>query len=200
MNKKILDDRIVEYTGLLKNPDKIINDIYDVCKKYSLKFAESTINNYQIDKDKVSSTAFWLHASPKDIEISTTFPNEKFEINSYIDKEVSEAVFDYIDNYDVKIKQKERWGMVRYEKDQFITWHQDGPDPKDNPNGRKLSFVLYLNDNYENGGIQFRDYIGGEEYKPTAGSLLIFPSYPQYSHRVIPVSSGTKYVNISFAI
>jgi predicted 2-oxoglutarate/Fe(II)-dependent dioxygenase YbiX len=56
----------------------------------------------------------------------------------------------------------------------------------------------YFNDNYIGGEVEFKDHIG-KPYKPNAGDLLIFPSSPDYIHRVLPIESGIKYNAISFA-
>jgi len=54
-----------------------------------------------------------------------------------------------------------------------------------------LSVLGYLNDDYEGGELSFGGW--NYTYKPVAGDLVIFPSNYMYTHRAMPVTSGTKY-------
>ena len=54
-----------------------------------------------------------------------------------------------------------------------------------------ISAVLYLNDDYTGGALNFEFF--GLTVKPDAGDLIIFPSSYIYSHASVPVESGTKY-------
>lgn len=56
---------------------------------------------------------------------------------------------------------------------------------------RRLSAVVYLNDDCEGGEIAFSRH--ELTLKPPAGSVLIFPSDFTYPHASLPVKSGTKY-------
>lgn len=66
--------------------------------------------------------------------------------------------------------------------------HKDcGYDPKEN------SFVFYLNDDYEGGEINFPHL--DINFKPEAGSILMFPSMQdKYTHQMHPMLSGFKYM------
>jgi hypothetical protein len=59
-----------------------------------------------------------------------------------------------------------------------------------------ISIVFYLNDNYEGGEIEFINQ--GIKIKPEAGSIVIFPSYPPYTHDPLPTISGDKYMSPAF--
>lgn len=196
MKKEILDDKIVAYTDFIDNPMSLVDDINVLRAKYNLPFVPSTINNYEIDHEKISSSAFWLHEHPTDYAVGSDFTKDKQALNAKIDRAIFEPSIDYVKTYSPGISSRERWGLIRYDGEQFITWHTDGNDS----NKRKVSFVFYINDDYEGGEIEFKDFAGQKPYKPKAGTLLMFPSYPEYLHRVVPVVSGTKYVFISFAV
>lgn len=195
MKKEILDNRIVAYTDFLEDPMSLVNDVENLQKKYNLDYVASTINNYEEDRHKVTSTAFWLHTHPNDYTVGPEFVQDKQLLNAKIDKIIFEPFMDYIKSFSPGISKRERWGLVRYEDTEFLTWHTDG----DAKNKRKVSFVFYINDDYEGGEVEFKNFIGSP-YKPKKGTLLMFPSFPEYLHRVVPVSSGTKYTFISFAI
>lgn len=52
-----------------------------------------------------------------------------------------------------------------------------------------MTFVFYLNDDYEGGEISFPEL--GRHFKPKAGSVIMFP--PHFLHEAFPVK-GTKYI------
>jgi len=54
-----------------------------------------------------------------------------------------------------------------------------------------LSAVLYINDDYEGGELAFPEH--NITIKPEAGSLIFFPSTPDYIHQSKVVTSGKKY-------
>jgi predicted 2-oxoglutarate/Fe(II)-dependent dioxygenase YbiX len=56
---------------------------------------------------------------------------------------------------------------------------------------RDISVLFYLNDDYEGGELEFTRL--GLTIKPKKGMMLAFPSYFEFSHRVHPVLSGTRY-------
>lgn len=56
---------------------------------------------------------------------------------------------------------------------------------------RILSSVMYLNDNYEGGDIEFIN--SGVRIKPEAGSIIFFPSNFLYVHEVHPITAGLRY-------
>jgi predicted 2-oxoglutarate/Fe(II)-dependent dioxygenase YbiX len=59
-----------------------------------------------------------------------------------------------------------------------------------------LSIVLYLNDNYEGGELSFEKQ--GVSIKPSAGSLIAFPSIAPYYHESKKINSGIKYMSPGF--
>ena len=61
---------------------------------------------------------------------------------------------------------------------------------------RDFSMLIYLNSNYEGGGLRFPqlDYV----YQPEAGDFVFFPSHHVFSHESLPITSGTKYALVSW--
>jgi hypothetical protein len=55
-----------------------------------------------------------------------------------------------------------------------------------------LSAVLYLNDDYEGGEIVFPNQ--DVKIKPSAGSIIVFPSLEPFFHESLKVTSGEKYM------
>jgi len=83
-------------------------------------------------------------------------------------------------------------GLLRYGPDEYYKKHVDsGPDLM-----RSVSMVLYLNDDYLGGEINFPNQ--GIKIKPNAGDLLIFPSSYTHPHESMQVKEGVKYVAVTW--
>lgn len=99
----------------------------------------------------------------------------------------SPAVQDYCARYNIQMNYWEAMNFIRYGEGQHFQEHAD--------HGYSyyctLSMVGYLNDDYEEGGLNFGKL--GLDIKPRAGDLYLFPSTYLFSHRAMPVKSGIKY-------
>tara|TARA_B110000093_G_C12900085_1_gene380025 strand:- start:264 stop:956 length:693 start_codon:yes stop_codon:yes gene_type:complete len=62
---------------------------------------------------------------------------------------------------------------------------------------RDYSLLLYLNDDFEGGGVYFPLF--NYTFKPSKGDLLVFPSGHLYLHEAQLVTSGVRYVIVSWA-
>lgn len=94
------------------------------------------------------------------------------------------------------------------ESPQFLCYDKNGHYDKHNDsesfvNGklqrvvnRDISLLLYLNDDYEGGEIEFTQL--QLMIKPKKGMLIAFPSYYEFEHKVHPVISGTRYNIVSW--
>jgi hypothetical protein len=194
MIKEILDKDICVYKNVVNDSHNILDDLSVIFSTSNLSWAEATINNHEYNKDLRSCKVFSLHVDPKEYS-STEYVKLKLMLNAKINKILSPYILDYLSNIDIRVKTKESWEFLQYSETEKLTWHSDHGDP----HPCLISFVLYFNDDYEGGEIQFKNYIGSSPYKPEAGSLIIFPSDPIYLHRVLPIISGTKIAAISFA-
>lgn len=56
---------------------------------------------------------------------------------------------------------------------------------------RGITSLLYLNDDYEGGEIEFPNQ--NLTLKPKAGMLVVFPSNRNFPHRVLPIISGKRH-------
>ena len=87
--------------------------------------------------------------------------------------------------------------ILKYEKGGFYTIHSDhcASIP------RTLSVIIFLNNDYEGGELNFHDPITEEIYqtiKPSPGRCVIWPSNFMYPHSVSPVTKGTRYAIVSW--
>ncbi len=97
------------------------------------------------------------------------------------------AVQDYCKYYNVEMNYWEAMNFVKYGPGQHFQEHSD--------HGfsyiATVSLVSYPNDDYEGGELYFPKL--NLSIKPDAGDTIIFPSTYLFSHRAMPVKSGTKY-------
>lgn len=82
----------------------------------------------------------------------------------------------------------ERFRYYRYSELQQFDWHLDGTVRVIPGRESFLTFMMYLNDNFEGGSTEF----GWERVVPLEGMALVFPH--RVRHRGAPVKSGVKYV------
>ncbi|HET6563936.1 MAG TPA: 2OG-Fe(II) oxygenase, partial [Xanthomonadales bacterium] len=62
---------------------------------------------------------------------------------------------------------------------------------------RDLSLLLYLNEDFEGGGLTFINF--NYHFRPKVGDLLVFPSDNRYEHQAEVVESGLRYCIASWA-
>jgi len=86
----------------------------------------------------------------------------------------------------------EGYSVLRYKGGQEYTAHYDGPTGI----GRAISALVYLNDDYEGGELEFTNF--NIKIKPEPGMLILFPSNYAYTHIAHPVISGTKYAIVTW--
>lgn len=196
---EILDLGMVYYTNVIKNPQKIIDVV------------EELENRYLIDKPGINQTSVkpwvpWTYGEGKNM---LTFNMQKFipqlkdipenDIYKEEQKFISSELFGALDiafNHYTKelypfaeknIKSREAtMHLLKYEKTGHLPAHQD-----QGISTRVLSVLLYLNDNYEGGEIEFRH--SNLSIKPDPGSILFFPSNFLYVHEVHPITNGIRY-------
>lgn len=87
--------------------------------------------------------------------------------------------------------------FYRYDPGQQFNWHQDFPFERDNGEQSYLTFMIYLNDNYEGGETSFEDSYSDESFDefqvlPKQGMALFFEHGTH--HKGEPVAHGRKYV------
>lgn len=128
------------------------------------------------------------------------YKREQFEndITPYGKKlvEIWDTCFDLmrpaVDNYSGRfaighLDYWEAFNFIRYRQGQHFSYHSDHGFSYN----CTVSLVGYLNDDYEGGGLHFREF--DLHIKPDAGDLVIFPSTYLFTHAALPVESGTKY-------
>ncbi len=195
MNYEILDLGLVYYKNAIKDPENIIHDIESI----DARFAS---NEHKDAKTLVRPWQPWTYGD-------TTFNMQKFFPESYnvsdddfyakemkliadrlygsLDKafmHYSEHIYPFAKN---NIKSREHSiHLLKYGPGGHLPAHQD-----QGVSTRVLSSVMYLNDDYEGGEIEFIN--SGVKIKPAAGSIIFFPSNFLYIHEVYPITAGYRY-------
>lgn len=98
----------------------------------------------------------------------------------------------YAKKHDIDALYHEPYNMLKYSTGQEYKAHADGTTST----GRAVSAIVYLNEEYEGGEVEFVNF--GVKIKPKAGMLLLFPSNYPYTHIAHPVTSGTKYAIVTW--
>jgi Rps23 Pro-64 3,4-dihydroxylase Tpa1-like proline 4-hydroxylase len=196
---EVLDLGMVYYKNIVNNPDKLINKI-ELLNKKLISFPE---------KYKKTIARPWVPWTYGDGANMLTFNMQKFipqvkdipESDIYLDEQtfISCELFGALDktfkHYSTElypfaeknIKSREKtMHLLRYDKTGHLPAHQD-----QGISTRVLSVLLYLNDDYEGGEIEFIN--SKIKFKPEAGSVLFFPSNFLYVHEVYPVTNGPRY-------
>lgn len=92
-----------------------------------------------------------------------------------------------IENTEV-IGLNEQFRFYKYESNQRFKRHIDGRFKRSDLEESRITFMIYLNDDYEGGETKFDNVT----IKPTTGTALCF--IHEQKHEGCPVPNGTKYV------
>jgi predicted 2-oxoglutarate/Fe(II)-dependent dioxygenase YbiX len=82
----------------------------------------------------------------------------------------------------------ERFRFYRYDPGRTFRWHRDGAFERPDGERSRLTFMVYLNDDYEGGETRYE----GVTIKPITGMALLFAH--RLLHEGSPVTRGRKYV------
>ena len=192
---EILDLGLVYYKNVIPDPQFIIDTVNDVDRRFMA-------GEHGDNPTDVQAWHPWtyehLHFNDQKF-----FPESKdVSPHDYYRKEMV-AVADMLyssldrafDHYSTQIypfarknikNREESIHLLRYGQTGHLPAHQD-----QGVSSRVLSTVMYLNDDYEGGDIEFRH--SNVKLKPRAGSIIFFPSNFLYIHEVYPVTSGYRY-------
>jgi len=146
----------------------------------------------------------------------TRTDNKVRKTNIYWSQE--QELFDMVGHYGASANRQGEWnlqtsGMESIQIGQYPTgghynWHVDGLgiEPMSAPGNefldgkvRKISFVLWLNDDFEGGEFEFhKSHTKKNVIKPKQGTIVLFPSWVM--HRVKPVKKGTRYSAVTWLV
>lgn len=204
-NYEILGDGLVYYTNLIENPYNIIDDIE---KLNDLVLENIASGKYHVDESVARPWHNWDHGDGdmklhfcrqrwlprnEDIPEGDPYKHEYGYISDRLFKGLDTAFKHYSNELypyaSRNIKGKEdRMSILKYERAGYLPAHTDHGS-----SSRTLSVVLYLNDNYVGGEINFPHVRNGIKIKPQAGSAIFFPSNYVFVHEVSEITEGIRY-------
>ena len=196
-NHEVLDLGLVYYTDVIKNPQSLIKEIEDLDTRRSIENPIDTSvkpwTPWTYGEGQNKLMFCWQKFIPQvnDIHPTDIYKDEQTSISSQLfgalDKTLEHYTKELYSFADKNIKSREHtMHLLKYDQSGHLPAHQD-----QGISSRVLSVLLYLNDDYEGGDIEFRH--SGIRFKPKAGSVLFFPSNFLYVHEVYPVTKGPRY-------
>ena len=186
----------------------------DYLKEYpnciSDELCDNMIRRFELDPRKHPGSTVGENDSSKK---STDLILSKYRDWNDIDTALFEALNPKIEEY-IEVLSKETGFLIgddtydtgyqiqRTRVGEFYDWHGDfvvkgilrnRHDQPISVDERIVTYILYLNDDFEGGQTQF---FGDENIgiTPTKGKLLLFPANSLYGHRGSVVTKGTKYI------
>lgn len=179
---------IAVYENVWSNPLQSILDIEAIINDESsgIKFANSIILG---DKNNQNNLKTQYRTSQ---DLSTSKHTNNKIIKEFEDKcsiVVNECLKSYKEEMMIgyEIYNPEGFNLLKYEPEGHFGSHYDSY-PGIN---RCISVLIYLNDDYVGGEIEFVYF--NVKLKPKSGTVILFPPNYPYRHIAHPVKSGVKY-------
>lgn len=193
----IFGGAIAVYENVLDNCEEHIRIANMLSNDDSLEinFYDSTVLSSSEDPYAVRTSMLSPTRTGSQLYISSDFENDEL---TKLENLYNEVVFTRLKSYKETfgigedIYNPENFQLLRYETGEYFNSHYDAY-PAVN---RSISILIYLNDDYEGGEIEFVNF--STKIKPKAGTLIMFPSNYPYRHVAHPVTKGTKYAVATF--
>ena len=185
---------IAEFENVWTDSLEVIKKIEEEHKSLpsNLQFKDAVIYS----QDKGPSETFGSNARTNtDMGVNAAGQVNDFfrELNNRFYLTILGATYWYQEHFGIpELKHNEGYNLLRYKTGQEYQSHFDGGFS----DFRSVSPILYLNEDYEGGELEFVHF--DIKIKPKKGSLYLFPSNFAYSHIAHPVTDGTKYALVTW--
>jgi predicted 2-oxoglutarate/Fe(II)-dependent dioxygenase YbiX len=188
-------DKIHYYENVIKNPKELV---------YLIESTDSYLNeNTSITKWKKWSASNSEYVFGEQKWILDSINTETNNSLVFINKEIKDCIYNYSDQYakehNLELGYLTPLSISKYHIGKHMGLHTDSYENDNNSENNispTLSIVVYLNDNYEGGELYFKNQ--KVTIKPSAGSIVIFPSNMPYLHESKVIKKGTKYMSPGF--
>lgn len=186
---KVFADKIFYYESVIANPVELVYLIESTDEYLSEDTLISKWHTWSSSDDS------YVFGKRKKTEISAYDAAPQKVRNAYdaLMDTLSSYGNDYAKSLGIDLGVQKAISISKYFTGASMGKHTDS-SPE--PTTENVSAVLYLNDNYSGGEISFPDQ--GVTIKPTAGSIVIFPSTPPFYHESLPIKNGVKYMSPAF--
>lgn len=182
---------VEETIAVLERVANIPSDGIDPARTFVPATVHASLDYEKVDNLEVRNARTNSHLN---LNYAAEFDEELRLINNRYSDLIARTVKPYVKNLDIheSITEGEGYNVLRYQTgDHYIAHYDGGTGTK-----RSVSAILYLNDDYEGGEIEFVNF--NVKIKPKAGTFLLFPSNYAYRHIAHPVISGTKYAIVTW--
>lgn len=200
MDREILEEKVYYYTNVIEDPKKLVEAIENDNKDPWGEWAACSGQHY-------------VYGTDKTIVLNAESDEKNKYIYDTLQKAFDVVARDYAKAQGITDEPKlfPQYPIKKYQPGTYMGAHFDQQEGDER---LKVSFVMYLNDDYEGGEISFtiaspggilkearppEDFskaIKGEDHtfaiKPKAGSVIVFPPSPPYHHTAHLVKSGEK--------
>lgn len=192
---EIFDLGLVLYKNVINNPQNIIDMVNCIDDKLKVNAHNGSFTQAEHWKN-------WSHGNnlfceqkffpkPEDIQKNDFYYDDQKLISTELYRALDKSAHHYTNVLypfaGQNIKNREyNIHLLKYGVNGFLPAHQDH-----GVSSRVLSTVMYLNDDYEGGEIEFVN--SNIKIKPPAGSIIFFPSNFLYIHEVHSITSGFRY-------
>lgn len=192
---EVLDLGLVLYKNVIDNPQNIIDTVNSIDERltsnaHNGSFTQSEPWRNWSDRDTLFCQQKFF-PKPEEIKQNDFYYEDQKLVSTSIYTALDRAADHYTNVLypfaGQNIKNREyNVHLLKYGVNGFLPAHQDH-----GVSSRVLSTVMYLNDDYEGGEIEFVN--SNVKIKPPAGSIIFFPSNFLYIHEVHPITSGFRY-------
>jgi hypothetical protein len=200
MNREILEEKVYYYTNVIEDPKKLVEAI-------------ENDNKDPWGEWMACSGEAYVYGTDKNISLTDSSDETNTYIYTTLQKAFDDVARDYAAAQGITDEPKlfPMYPIKKYQSGTYMGAHFDQQEGDDR---LRVSFVMYLNDDYEGGEISFTiaspDGVLNEEppqpdfedardkgkynfyVKPKAGSIIVFPPSPPYHHTAHLVKSGEK--------
>ncbi len=193
MKRNILEENIFYYEDVIEDTDSLIKKIEELDhlltdKTGISKWSDWTAyqSDYSFGKQKMIREEFFDYSNEVDVECQKIY------------KTLYDAIYLASKDYEEMHPGLDIGELCPMSISKYFVGSSMGPhvDCHDDDPGKTVSVVLYLNDNYTGGELNFKDQ--NILIKPSAGSIAVFPSRKPYFHESKEVLSGEKYMTPGF--
>lgn len=189
MQRNILQKNIYYYENVISDPKGLIEKIESIDHLLS---AETGISKWADWTAYQSTYAFGRQKMIREHFFNKN--HEAYDECRAIEKEITDAIMYASKDYESMHPGLDIGILCPMSISKYFVGSEMGKhtDTHDDDQGKTISVVLYLNDDYTGGEIEFEDQ--SLFVKPTAGSIMVFPSRKPYFHASKRVLSGEKYI------
>jgi hypothetical protein len=162
-------------------PETLAKNIVAMCSQATLPWKKSGVGHDEHPEQEVRTSQVILFPE--------IFPFWDEEVR----KHVTPAVQHYTKDTEANITKDEGFNLLRYGVSQKYDFHSDS----NWDTYRTASILVYLNPSeYEGGATHFKNF--DLKVKPEKPAIVLFPANYAYLHAAMPVTSGEKYVLVSW--